>query len=364
MVQIRTIFDQLQARVNPQSDVEIALLNYLQAFSNPNEAWTPEIISDFFVECLVYPHWQQNRESLRTQTQSALSTLQQQSRIDLQLEEIKWVTDRQVIQIENPNDWQELLLQHLKLRAYPGLDRRLRLILQGGWVYALAFDGTSGELEVRIYDNRFTIAEGQLVPLRENFTLLYDRNLNLCEGRPYFIELGPFIRGRFQSIGGLFDYYSTRGYLFQKFQTVNRAPIDNIPRLFYPLKKIESLFLKKDSNPFYVSLTQELERMIQQLRLKEPVATRDLMDLLVKARNALEYVYSDDKLLQLFVKELEEKASMQNIEDLPAKERAEPTWALPQHEFVGNKGPETTRSKGSTSWQTHPNPELYDLIDT
>jgi hypothetical protein len=210
----------------------------------------------------------------------------------------------------------------------------------------LILNTQTGQLDVRVYDNRFTIQKGALVPLRESYRLIYDSHLNLLEGQPFFLELGPFIRSRFQIRGGLFDYSATRGFLFQKFQAFNRAPLESIPRLFYPLKRIESLFLKKETNPFYVGLIQELERMVQQLRLREPLSSKETMDLLVRSKNALEYVFREDKLLTLLIKELEEKASVQDV-----------VWSLPKHEFIDE------RSRGMEQWPNLKENELYDLTD-
>jgi len=346
MVLMRLIFDQLRARVNPQSDVGMALLNYIQAFQHPEEIWHPKIISDFFLECLIYPHWQQNCKSLRDETQKLLAEVQHESRMDLKLEHIQWVTEYQVIEILNSADWHELILNHLKARQVKDSQVKIRLCQDSQFIYGLILNTQTGQLEVRMYDNRFTIQRGVLVPLRETYNLVYDAHLNLLEGQPFFIELGPFIRGRFQIRGGLFDYSATRGFLFQRFQAVSRTPIESIPRLFYPLKRIENLFLKKDSNPFYVGLIQELERMVHQLRLREPLSSKDTMDLLVRAKNSLEYVFHEDKLLTLLIKELEEKASVHDVE-----------WSLPKHEFSDSK------ARGNESWPDPKENKLYDLTD-
>lgn len=343
---MRLIFDQLRARVNPQSEVGTALLNYIQAFHHPDEVWQPKLISDFFLECLIYPHWQQNRKILRNETQKFLSEIQHELRIDLNLEHIQWVTDYQVIEVTNSTDWQELVLNHLK--SFEVKDKSVKLRLSQGthFLYGMIFNTQTGQLDIRIYDNRFTIQKGALVPLRENYRLAYDAQLNLVEGQPFFMEIGPFIRGRFQMRSGLYDYSSTRGFMFQKFQSFSRSPIESIPRLFYPLKRVENLFLKKDSNPFYVGLIQDLERMVHQLRVREPVSSKETMDLLVRAKNALEYVFQEDKLLTLLIKELEEKASVQDV-----------SWSLPKHEFIDSN------ARGTQPWPDLKETELYDLTD-
>jgi hypothetical protein len=346
MVLMRLIFDHLRARVNPQSDVGMALLNYIQAFQHSEEVWRPKIISDFFLECLIYPHWQQNRKLLRNETQKLLAEVQHESRMDLQLEHIQWVTEYQVIEIMNSADWHELILNYLKSHQIKDSQVKIRLCQDSQFIYGLILNTQTGQLEVRIYDNRFTIQKGALVPLRETYKLVYDAQLNLLEGQPFFIELGPFIRGRFQIRGGLYDYSATRGFLFQRFQAITRSPVESIPRLFYPLKRIESLFLKKDSNPFYIGLVQELERMVHQLRLREPLSSKDTMDLLVRAKNSLEYVFHDDKLLTLLIKELEEKASVQDV-----------SWSLPKHEFIDAK------SRGTEPWLEPMENKRYDLTD-
>jgi hypothetical protein len=345
MVLMRLIFDQLRTRVNHQSDVGLAFLNYIQAFVHSEEVWNPKVVSDFFLECLIYPHWQQNRKLLRNEVQKILSQIQQDLRADLGLELIQWVTEYQVIEVTNLSDWQELIACQMKLHQSSDSSVKVRLCQDAHQIYALLFYPQTGQLDVRFYDNRFTIQKGVLAPLRESYKLSYDGQLNLLEGQPFFMELGPFIRGRFQVRGGLFDYSATRGYLFQKFQSFSRVPVESIPRLLYPLRRVESFFLKKESNPFYVELIQELERTLHQLKLKEPLSSKETMDLLIKGKNAREYVFQDDKLLTLLIKELEEKSSLQDV-----------GWSLPKQDFVD--------SRGNTPWPDLKESELYDLTDT
>ena len=354
MVVIKSIFDQLKARVNPQSDVGIAFLNYLQAFHLANEPWRPQVINDFFLECLIYPHWQQNRESLKSEMRRLLSECQQQLRMDLNLEKIHWVTDLQVIVIERYQDQLALLKNHFEQRLFPEKNTKYRFFQDQSQVLGLILDAQTQQLELHLYDNRFTIRDGQLVPLRETFVVLFDTQINPLEDIPFFIELGPFIRGRFRVLNGLYDFSATRGYLFQKFQKIHQKPLDQIPRLFYPLKRIEHFFIKKDSNPFYVGLVQDLERAINHLRLKEPLANGDILDLLERARHAREYVFEDDKLLPLLIQELEDKSSLQQgsarafsaprsiapslspVENglaSPKKGPAAPHWSLDKHDF-------------------------------
>lgn len=354
MVLIKSIFDQLKLRVNAQSDVGVAFLNFLNSFCDFNEYWRPTIVTDFFLECLVYPHWQQNRDRLRNDLQRYLVDIQQKAKLDLKLEDVQWVTELQVITVDNLKDQQELLQEHITQRLYKEKKPKFRFIQDKEHVLVILLDEATKQLEIRLFDHRFTVRNGHLVPLRDQYRLLFDQSLNLLEGIPFSIELGPFIRAKFIVQQGLYEFYATRGYLFQRFQVASRLPCENIPRLFYPLKRLESYFLKKETNPLYIGLTQELERANHQLRLKEPLSAREVMDILVRGRNALEFVFTEDKLLGLMIKELESKSSVNG---------AESYWSLPHYDFIGNSTESLSTQKGSPTWLPDHPQELFDLTD-
>ncbi|MCS6838821.1 MAG: hypothetical protein NZ480_08240 [Bdellovibrionaceae bacterium] len=333
MVLLKDIVPYLEKVVNGQSEAVTAFRNYIHAFHFPEEGWSPKMVLDFFWECLIYPHWQQNRKTLVSELRQCLVQVQQAGRCDLELEHINWDWDKQLIELQSSKDAQEVILRFLQKKLSDQQQYKIRLIPEAEHIYGIILHLATQHLEVRVYDKRFTVESGELIPLRDCYRVLFDAQLNLMEGYTFFLELGPFVRTRFRVVKGLCDFYATRGYLFKKFQVIAQEPLEMIPRLYYRLKKIESLFLKKETNPLYVTTIHSLERLLRQIKLQEPLNAKETLDLIVQAKNALEQVFPDDKLLHFLIKEVEEKAQVISV-----------NWSLHGHTFQEDRSTPSYKS--------------------
>ncbi len=303
--------------------------NYLQHLCDESETWSPSILTHFFNDCLQYPHWVQNKNSLSQDIQEALEQHQIQSQTDLGLEHVRWPAHCQVIEVESKKDYLDLINSYLTFQ-YQKTGSKFRLLLENEkMIYAIILHN-DGSLSVRQFDRKFTVREGHLEPLRTDLEIHYDNQLNLEPSLVQKIEVAPFVTCRFVGDAeGRVSATLVRGYICQKFHEFKAAPIESYPRLFYTLKRMEQTFLRRDSDPFYLQLTQELERTLNLLRLGEPLDATTITDLRVRSQNALEYVFHGDKLLRLLLRDLEH----QMAQNAPSR-KASTFGALAHLDFV------------------------------
>jgi len=376
MVQIQQIVEQLRSRVNPSLDSHAAFLNYLAVHEELTLDWSFGVLNRFYRECLVYPHWQQNKSRLKEQTRQLLTSIQQAHLWDLELEKVQWVDEVQVITLERWQDRKEVIERHFKQKLYHQQPIEIRFINDQRRLMAIIFNKSNQQIHMYGIEDKFILNQGLLEPLTGLSGLRFDQELNLIEGGWFTLELGSFILSKFRTIKGLYDYRATRGYLFQKFQSFTKAPLETIPKLFYPLKRLENYFIKKESNPYYVGLSQELERTIELLRMREPLDKGYITDLIIRVRNAIEYVFVSDKLLHLYIKELEEQGggvqlkSENSFRNNLANSDLKESWHLGNHDFIDNKQEQDLNRlppqelKKDILWPSLKTEDLFDLTDS
>lgn len=288
------------------SPVLLTLNNYLQHLSHPDEPWTSSALECFFNDCLIYPHWMQNRGMLTEDVRNA----------GLGFEDTRWPDQTQVIDVENKADFADAVNAYLTFQ-YQKTGSKFRMIADSDKIIYAILLHNDQTLSVRQFDRKFVIRQGQLEPLRTDLEVHYNRDLELEQNLPQKIEVAPFVTCRFTPRKDVADATLVRGYIFQKFHEFRDQSIESYPRLFYTLKRIEQFFVRRESDPFYMRLTQELERGLHQLRIGEPVEPTAITELQVRAQNALEYVFQSDKLLPLLLRELESR--MTNRAPAPTK---------------------------------------------
>ena len=333
MLKVETVLKYISSQKYQLSPALLTFHNYLQHLCEPQEPWSPAILTHFFNDCLLYPHWQQNRASLNKDILESLQQLSLIEKTDFGLSAVQWPDEMQVIEIETAKNFSDAVNAYLTFQ-YQKNGSKFRLVLDGDkMIYAIVLHNDRS-LSVRQFDRKFTLREGNLVPLRTDLEVHFNSDLDLETEVPQKIEIAPFVTCRFIHLGDSTDATLVRGYIFQKFHEFKSAPLESYPRLFYTLKRVEQFFLRRDSNPFYLSLTQMLERTVNLLKLGDFVDPIQLTELQVRAQNALEYVFDDDKLLGLLLRDFD----YQMVNSV--KQKRPSVGQLSHLDFIEDKAPE------------------------
>ncbi|MFP5520174.1 MAG: hypothetical protein ACLGGX_09740 [Bdellovibrionia bacterium] len=289
--------------LNPQNTpARLAFYNFLKGFALPEENLTPELIEKFFIYCLDYPHWAANKSQLGHEVKFLLENFNSfyQQRIDLT--EIDFPQDQQVIEIEHFADLLKISESYLK-RQYPS-DCKIRTLSdQNRRVIALVLK-TDRSLDIFTFDKKCTIRGGHIEPLRTDLVLHYSADLELKEGVLQKLEVAPYITAHFTVKANRLHGLVIRGYVFQKLLELKNELLSEQPRVLFPIKRIEQFFIDRKSDPYYQEIVSELERTTNLIRQGDQEASKWSHLALTKAETALENVFIGDKLLGLLVKDL------------------------------------------------------------
>jgi hypothetical protein len=303
---------------NPQSTpVRLAFFNYLSNLAEPQALVTPELLESFFTLSLDYAHWQQNREQLGSEIQELLN-----DHVDFTV--VKMPKQSQVIELENLNDATDALQCYLNTVYKKG--EKYRLILEGDKKILAIILLPDQTICVQTFDRKMVIRHGQLEPLKKDLVLYYNSNLELDPNHIQRLEVGPFVTAQFQLAAGGVQGCLVRGYQHQKFFDLQGDSLAAYPKLFYSIKRIEQYFLQRQSDPFYQETVAALEKTIDRMRLNDMDSFQESVDVMARAQNILEYVFTGDKLLNLLIRDLQHTLSQKNSRVVRTPQKVEESW--------------------------------------
>lgn len=289
--------------LNPQkTPTRLSFYNFLRGFSTPEENLTPALIEMFFRYCMDFPHWASNKVQLGHEIQFLLENFNNfyQQRFDLS--QIRFPQNMQLIEIEHFSDLIDAASSYLtaqiqegdKFRVLPEQNKRLVCVV-------LQADKS---LQVRTFDKKFTITNGQLEPLRKDLTLHYTPELELSPLHLQKIEVAPSITAQFRVLKGRAHGLLLRGYVYQHLLELKNTQLTEEPRLLFPIKRLEQFFVDRRSDPYYQEVVSQLERTCALIQQGDEEASKWGPMTLNKAESALENIFQGDKLLNLLIRDL------------------------------------------------------------
>lgn len=281
-----------------------AFLNFLQFAGNPHETWNRKWLDDFFHHALMFPFWLERFESLVKEVRWNLLNLQQQTGWDLGFEDDLWPSRAQIISIESEREIQAVIENWVFQMYQPRQSFKIRVLPDGSEWYAFVWDEVARRMRVHLFDRQFMISGGQLKPLRRRFHLTWASSGELLESESHFWSLGPYVWVRLEGYQGLWNVRSCRGYSFLPFKSVHQKPLPALGSLFWRIKRVESFFIKKESDPLYRQLLAEAELLLKNQNRWSALLPQ-CQDLLVRVQEALEWVWPDDPFLKLLRLNLE-----------------------------------------------------------
>ncbi len=296
MLKVGTLIKYLSENNPQETPARLTFFNYLLHLTDAGSALTAENVENFFASCLDFTHWQQNRLQLGNEIQQIL-----QESIDLS--EVHWPQDTQVVDLENPKDMTDALQFYLNSVHNKG--EKYRLIPESEKKMLAIILMPDKSLCVRSFDSKMIIRHGQLEPLKKDLCLYYTADLELDSEQIQKMEIAPFVTARFQASADRIEGSLVKGYTQQKFFDLKGPGLSAYPKLFYALKRLEQHFINRETDSFYQEMISALERVNEMVKLGDPEAMQESMDVMARAQNALEYVFAGDKLLNLLIRDLQ-----------------------------------------------------------
>lgn len=280
----------------------VALYHYLKNFCTPQDAVTPEVLNTFFAECLQLPHWQEKKSELYSDIQELLQKFFSQVGNVFSLDKV-WDLSRfqlvHIIQAEN-------LYAIVKSFETASLKEKesLRIIPESETRVVIIKKELSGSIIVRSYNNLTRVSGANLIPIMPDQELHYDAGLELQLHRFQRLKPAPHSQVRFNINEHQINAQVTSGFAFRQCQIFRLQSLNEDPRIFYPLKRLERFYVHRPSDPYYMELMATLDQAAQMLHNKTDGACTFAQQAFACGQMALDQLFPDDKALYFKLKEL------------------------------------------------------------
>lgn len=347
MLKLAPLLKHLSQENHSPTLLQVAFHNYFSTLYAGEDVLTEESLQRFIDDALDYPHWQQNRALFTRDLIPELQKAADDFGSGLDLESIDWPLELQIIDIQSLKTWSDAISSHL-LHHQPQQQYRLVHDAKLNRMLAITLKN-SGELCVQVFDRRFVIRHGSLSPLRTDLMTHFGSDLELASGRPQKLDMGAHSLSRFIVDEKSYQGGATRGYLFQPVGEFATNHLEEVPRLFYALKRIEKFFTRRETDPFYQGLLRQLERAIKLGRLGDSVSLSHGSDILARSQDALEYVFDDDKLLGSLIREFQQIIAAHPQVGRSGTAAGAIQWQTPLHQFTENSTPTRTMTTAMKS---------------
>jgi hypothetical protein len=294
------------ADLNPQNTpARLALYNFLRHFQFRDDDLTPYVINTFFAHALEYPHWVTNKVPLGRDVQLLLENFCRSSKGDFDFSAIRFPQSLQIIELESFNDVMEVTASFARSTISDA--DKFRVIPDQGRKVILVTLKADESVEVTVLDRKFVVRNGQLEPLRADMRVTYDANLELMENTLQMLEVAPYLFARFKMLGGKPEGALLRGYVFQRYQMVTGLTLEEQAKIFLPLKRLEQMFIDKNSDPYYLNLIQQLNEAPARLHQGDLPSEKLTRKLLERAELAAREIFIGDKSLTGLIKDLQQQ---------------------------------------------------------
>lgn len=298
--------------LEPEKDAaRLCFYNYLKNLCEATEFVNSELLNRFYFRALVFPFWQKNKDHLFNETALILQSFQKENLEILPVDSAIDPRSIQIIQVDNYRNFEFVVTKHLssflnsneKLSTLPENHHNPSQLI----AFVLHSDRT---LNVKVFPLVAVLCDGEVSPLCHDFTLTYRSDLSLHSEIAHQLDLGNESSARFRvTHEGVFGTVVT-GHMFQRSALLDGGNLRKYPALFYAIKRLEQFFVDRKTDLTYTELTALLEKAVDLLNERHPEAGKFAKAALERGRLAYDHIYSNDRLLQLLITNLEKTIAL------------------------------------------------------
>lgn len=295
----------------------LAFLNFLVNFYEPQAPLDGQVFQNFYQQALGFSFWQENWAHLTTQVKFCAGQIAKKNHA-LHVPS-EWLGGEflQPIVIQNQQNLSAQIYKHLEKTLNSNEQFKILKTSEDYWL-AIIIDET-GKLSVKIFSDTFILQDAELIPASQDFQISYNQDLLLQENFYQHIPIGAHTSARFRMTERGVVGRILRGYTFQKYEDINGGALSQYAQVFYPFKKFEQLYINLKTDPFYNEMIRVLEQSTEALqkadlnmnRSSRVVAQTEAT--LHRAKQALEAIFMDDKMLALLISNLEKTLALKNL---------------------------------------------------
>ncbi|MCB0347623.1 MAG: hypothetical protein KDD37_02250 [Bdellovibrionales bacterium] len=298
METVLQISEKLKKLENTKNPVVLAFSNYLKHYKGPADTFDLHTLEGFCRRAYSFEYWRSEMPNFQNHLKRILGYVFSEAECR-ELSKSYFLQNLQIISIENKRDFLPIIEKYAETKNVS-----YRYFSVGANDILVVYTWKNGNKALQILNTNCFINEASISPLTTDEIIYYDASMEIL---PF--TLNQVNIGSFQNIVFEKNYHNTkikslRGYTLQCVEEKTITNLQEHSKLFYSLKRLESLLVGKDHHPLYEELTRLLEDALKLLHSKDPRAQRLAYTALERGKNAVENIFPNDKLLQLLLKEV------------------------------------------------------------
>jgi hypothetical protein len=304
METILEVIEKLKKLENTKNPVVLAFSNYLKHYKSPADKFDLHCLEGFCRRAYSFEFWRKEMPNFQNHLKRVLSFIFTDSECR-ELSKSLFLQNLQIINIENKRDFMPIIEKYAETKSVS-----YRYFDLGQNDLMVVYTWKNGNKALQVLTPTCFISEASLSPLTTDEIIYYDANMEILPFTLNQANIGSFQNIVFEKNYQGIKIKNLRGYTLQAVEEKSIQNLQEHSKLFYCLKRFESLLVGKDNHPLYEELTKLLEDALKLLHSKDPRALRLAYTALERGKNAVENIFPNDKLLQLLLKEV--AANLQN----------------------------------------------------
>ena len=294
--------DYLEERAS--EEIPSLFLNYLEAFfSSYQYKFTAQTVESFYLWLLHSTHYRLFSTPFSNNLIEACQPFFKKYHLDIEFEEMRsFLSEVQLIPLEKEQD----ILGALEAYYQKSQHSAIRTLLFKNRQALVLKLKTDGRLGVYHHCDLFTLRTGRLEPLPPLSALHYTSEFELETSKIQRVFDPSGLIFHFQSMD--LSSFEISSFTLKKFSKIKKLYSNHLQEessLFMQLKKIESYYIKAQTDPYYRNLIASLQQSYQMLISGDPKGWIHAQKNLLKAQNSLRNIYLKDRLLLLLTANIE-----------------------------------------------------------
>jgi hypothetical protein len=304
METILEVLEKLKKLENTKNPVVLAFSNYLKHYKSPADKFDLHCLEGFCRRAYSFEFWRKEMPNFQSHLKRVLSFVFTENECR-ELSKSLFLQNLQIINIENKRDFMPIIEKYAETKSVS-----YRYFDLGQNDLMVVYTWKNGNKALQVLNATCFVSEASLSPLTTDEIIYYDANMDILPFTLNQANIGSFQNIVFEKNYQGIKIKNLRGYTLQAVEEKSIQSLQEHSKLFYCLKRFESLLVGKDNHPLYEELTKLLEDALKLLHSKDPRALRLAYTALERGKNAVENIFPNDKLLQLLLKEV--AANLQN----------------------------------------------------
>ncbi len=298
METILQITEKLQKLENTKNPVVLAFSNYLKHYKGPADKFDLHTLEGFCRRAYSFEYWQKEMSNFQSHLKRVLGYVFTESECR-ELSKSFFLQNMQIITLKNKHDMMPVIEKYAETKNVS-----YRYFNVGASDIMVVYTWKNGNKAIQIINPTCFITEASVSPLTTDEIIYYDASMDVLPFTLNQVNIGSFQNIVFEKNYTCTKLKNLRGYTLQCVEEKTITNLQEHSKLFYSLKRLESLLVGKDNHPLYEELTQLLEDALKLLHSNDPGAQRLAYTALERGKNAVENIFPNDKLLQLLLKEV------------------------------------------------------------